>query len=171
MPAPDQPVLCGATPTLPMPSPPSRFFSTRFSPFLGALLLLAFGARAQRAEGGQPAADPFGHPAAPEVAGERYKSHKVVWDYDTTRGQVTRVMLDVQATDGSTRRIQTWAPGVVKISYFAPNRKLVADSSVIHAGSRKPCAGTGAMPKATPCLLALYVAEVAGKHQVLRRLE
>ncbi|GAB2691725.1 hypothetical protein GCM10011495_00630 [Hymenobacter frigidus] len=38
-------------------------------------------------------------------------------------------ILDIRATDGSLRRIQTWAPGVVKISYF-PTGQAVADSSV-----------------------------------------
>jgi oligosaccharide 4-alpha-D-glucosyltransferase len=53
-----------------------------------------------------------------------------VHEYDTTRHEWTRLFLEVRATDGSVRRIQTWAPGVVKISYFAPGRAPVADSSL-----------------------------------------
>lgn len=103
---------------------------TRYVIFLAAPLLLALGAHAQRTEAGPPTADPWPHPAAPLVPGGRYLSHRAVWDYDTVRHQVRRVLLEVQATDGSRRRIQTWAPGVVKISYFAPGHPPVADSSV-----------------------------------------
>ncbi len=108
----------------------ARFSPARTCLLLTAPLLLAFGAHAQRAEGGPPSADPFGHPAAPEVPGGRYLSHKVFHNYDTIKHKRTRLMLEVRATDGSIRRIQTWAPGVVKISYFAPGRRPTADSSV-----------------------------------------
>ncbi|MGI4972113.1 MAG: TIM-barrel domain-containing protein [Janthinobacterium lividum] len=97
---------------------------------LATWLLIAFSARAQRAENGPPGHDPFGHRPAPEVPGGRYQSHRVFHDYDTTKHQWTRLMLEVRATDGSIRRLQTWAPGVVKISYFAPGQQPIADSSV-----------------------------------------
>ena len=101
-------------------------------PAFGLLLLLAAPAQAQRAEGaGPPANDPFGRRVVPAraVPGGRYRSHKVFHDFDKT-GECVRLMLEVWATDGSVRRIQTWAPGVVKISYFAPGRASEADSSV-----------------------------------------
>jgi alpha-glucosidase (family GH31 glycosyl hydrolase) len=101
-----------------MPAPPTRFFAARFFMVLAALLL-AFGARAQRAEAGPPGTDPFGHPVAPEVPGGRYKSHTY-----------QNGILTIRATDGSTRQVQPWAEGVVKISYFWPGRRPVADSSV-----------------------------------------
>ena len=96
------------------------------------LLLFTFAVRAQRAADRPPAADPFGRRAvlARAVPGGRYRSHQVFHDYDTTKHEWTRLMLEVQATDGSIRRIQTWAPGVVKISYFAPGQRPVADSSL-----------------------------------------
>ncbi|RYY18169.1 MAG: hypothetical protein EOO36_08750, partial [Cytophagaceae bacterium] len=103
----------------------TRYLLTLITP-----VWLAFGAQAQRAEGGPPGQDPFRHPPAPQVPGGRYLSHKAVWDHDTTSSQATGVLLDVRATDGSLRRIQAWAPGVVKISYFAPGRRPMADSSV-----------------------------------------
>jgi len=81
--------------------------------------LLAFGVRAQRAEAGPPGTDPFGHPVAPEVPGGWYKSHTY-----------QNGILTIRATDGSTRQVQPWAEGVVKISYFGPGRRPVADSSV-----------------------------------------
>lgn len=82
-------------------------------------LLLVFNAQAQRAENSPPGHDPFGHRPAPEVPGGRYLSHT----YENG-------VLTVQATDGSTRQVQPWAASVVKISYFAPGRRPVADSSV-----------------------------------------
>ncbi|RZK25906.1 MAG: hypothetical protein EOO57_24370, partial [Hymenobacter sp.] len=77
------------------------------------------GARAQRADAGPPSQEPFRHRPAPEVPGGRYKSHSV-----------QNNILTIRATDGSTRQVQPWARGVVKISYFAPGRRPVADSSV-----------------------------------------
>jgi oligosaccharide 4-alpha-D-glucosyltransferase len=99
---------------------------------LPAALLLVSAAHAQREGDRPPTQDPFGRPArlAPEVPGGRYKSHRVIYEYDKKTGKWTRLMLEVRATDGSVRRIQTWAPGVVKISYFAPGRAPVADSSL-----------------------------------------
>ena len=109
--------------------PLARFSPVRTFLLVAAPLLLAFGARAQRAESEPPPADPFGHPAAPEMPGGRYLSHKVIDEYDKELTH-KHLILDVRATDGSLRRIQTWAPGVVKISYFAPGQRPVADSSV-----------------------------------------
>jgi len=98
---------------------------------LPVLVLLAAPVRAQHAGDRPPTQDPFGRRPvlAREVPGGRYKLHKVIHDVDKDRHS-TRLLLEVQATDGSTRRIQTWAPGVVKISYFAPGQRPVADSSV-----------------------------------------
>ena len=45
------------------------------------------------------------------------------------RHYFTNEALVVEATDGSKRRIQEWVAGVVKISYFAPSRQFLADSS------------------------------------------
>ncbi|MGI4872812.1 MAG: TIM-barrel domain-containing protein [Janthinobacterium lividum] len=84
-----------------------------------ALLLSLTLAQAQRQEGGSPARDPFGHPPALEVPGGRYLSHSY-----------KDGVLTIRATDGSTRQVQPWAEGVIKISYFAPYRALKADSSV-----------------------------------------
>jgi len=98
---------------------------------LPILVLLAAPAHAQREGDRPPTQDPFGRRPvlAREVPGGRYKSHRVYHDFDKN-GHSVRLMLEVRATDGSTRRIQTWAPGVVKISYFAPGRTPKADSSV-----------------------------------------
>ncbi|WP_191906358.1 TIM-barrel domain-containing protein [Hymenobacter baengnokdamensis] len=98
--------------------------------WLLAAVLLAAPAHAQRADDRPPTQDPFGRPAVAmrEVPGGRYLSHKVY--HELKEGESVRLMLEVRATDGSLRRIQTWAPGVVKISYFAPGRAPVADSSV-----------------------------------------
>ncbi|MGI4734470.1 MAG: TIM-barrel domain-containing protein [Janthinobacterium lividum] len=106
-------------------------FCWRASWLLPVLVLLAAPARAQRAGDQPPTQDPFGRRPvlAREVPGGRYKSHKVIHDFDSA-GHATRLVLEVRATDGSTRRIQTWAPGVVKISYFAPGQRPVADSSL-----------------------------------------
>jgi oligosaccharide 4-alpha-D-glucosyltransferase len=93
--------------------------ATRSWFLLAIWLLLAFNTQAQRAENGPPASDPFGHRPAPEVPGGRYRSHSL-------RGST----LTIFATDGSSRQVQVWARGVVKISYFAPGRRPVADSSV-----------------------------------------
>jgi alpha-glucosidase (family GH31 glycosyl hydrolase) len=109
-----------------------RFFSRFASWLLPAVLGLASPAHAQRVGDCPPTQDPFGQPArlAPVVPGGRYRSHRVVHEYDPTRHEWARLFLEVRATDGSVRRIQTWAPGVVKISYFAPGRAPVADSSL-----------------------------------------
>lgn len=98
-----------------------RFFSRFAGWLLPAVLGLASPAHAQRAGDRPPTQDPFGQPArpAPVVPGGRYRSHRV-------QGQV----LTVYATDGSARQIQPWARGVVKISYFAPGRAVVPDSSL-----------------------------------------
>jgi oligosaccharide 4-alpha-D-glucosyltransferase len=99
---------------------------------LPAVLLLASPAHAQREGDRPPTQDPFGSrtPLAPEVPGGRYKSHRVFHEYDKKTDKWTRLVLEVRATDGSVRRIQTWASGVVKISYFAPGQAPVADSSL-----------------------------------------
>ena len=96
----------------------------RLRPSLLSLLLLplllpALPAHAQREGERPPTQDPFTHPPAPEVPGGRYKSHS----YQDG-------VLTVYATDGSARQVQDWAAGVVKISYFAPGRQPVADTSV-----------------------------------------
>lgn len=97
---------------------------------LPALVLLAAPAHAQYEGDRPPTQDPFSrHPVpAREVPGGRYQSHKVFHDYKD--GKWVRLMLEVKATDGSKRHIQTWASGVVKISYFAPGQLPRADSSV-----------------------------------------
>ncbi|MDQ2772110.1 MAG: hypothetical protein M3Y54_16610, partial [Bacteroidota bacterium] len=86
--------------------------------------------QAQRADEGRPAADPFGRRTVPAraVPGGRYRSHQVVDVADKSKPYIGS-FLDIRAMDGSLRRIQTWAPGVVKISYF-PAGRAVADSSV-----------------------------------------
>ena len=101
-----------------------------FGWLLPALLLLISPAHAQREADRPPTQDPFARRPvlAREVPGGRYQSHRVY--HELKDGQSVRLMLEVKATDGSIRRIQTWAPGVVKISYFAPGRAPVADSSV-----------------------------------------
>ena len=96
-------------------------FSVSAFLLVAACLLPTPAAQAQRAADGPPANDPFGRrvvPARP-VPGGRYKSHS----YATG-------ILTVQATDGSTRRIQPWQTGVVKVEYCAPSRLPVPDSSV-----------------------------------------
>ncbi len=105
-------------------------FFCRAGWLLPAVLLLAAPAHAQRAGDQPPTQDPFGRRPvlAREVPGGRYKSHRVYHDY--RNGEWVRLMLEIRATDGSVRRIQTWAPGVVKISYFAPGSVSVADSSL-----------------------------------------
>ena len=104
----------------------------RFGWLLPALALLATPARAQREADRPPTQDPFGRRPvlAREAPGGRYKSHRVFHVYDKAKGGWIRHVLEVRATDGSVRRIQTWAPGVVKISYFAPGRALIPDSSI-----------------------------------------
>lgn len=84
------------------------------------LLLFNTSALAQRQADAPPTHDPFGQPPAAvrEVPGGRYASHSL-------QGRI----LTVVATDGSHRQVQSWAPGVVKISYFAPGRLPLADSS------------------------------------------
>jgi oligosaccharide 4-alpha-D-glucosyltransferase len=112
------------------------FSPFRTLPFLTLalpLLLAAPIARAQRAGDGPPANDPFGRRrvAAREVPGGRYRSHS----YDGRH-------LRIQATDGSTIQLRTWAPGVVKVDYFAPSRSLRADSSVsVVQAAAAPAAG------------------------------
>ncbi|WP_310397361.1 TIM-barrel domain-containing protein [Hymenobacter sp.] len=92
----------------------------------GALLLLAVlpllrtpAAQAQRADQGRPANDPFGRRPARAVPGGRYLSHAYA-----------KGILTVAATDGSSLRMRPWAPGVVKVEYFAPGRAARPDSSV-----------------------------------------
>jgi oligosaccharide 4-alpha-D-glucosyltransferase len=110
---------------------PLSFFR-RAGWLLPIVLFFTSPAHAQREGDQPPAQDPFRRrpQLAPEVPGGRYKSHRVVHEYDTTKHEWARLFLEVRATDGSIRRIQTWAPGVVKISYFAPGRTMVADSSL-----------------------------------------
>jgi len=100
---------------------------------LSGVLLLGVSplARAQRAAGSAPASDPFGRRVVPAraVPGGRYRSHKVTREFDK-EFHTARLLLDVRATDGSVRRFQTWAPGVLKVSYFAPGRTATTDSSV-----------------------------------------
>ncbi|MDJ0364130.1 glycoside hydrolase family 31 protein [Hymenobacter sp. H14-R3] len=90
---------------------------------LPAVLLLATPAHAQQVGDRPPTQDPFGRRPvrAREVPGGRYESHS----FDTEKG-----LLTIQATDGSSRQIQEWGTGVVKINYFAPGRQPVADSSL-----------------------------------------
>ena len=97
----------------------SPFSTCRATLLLAAALLLAPAAQAQRAAAGPPTQDPFGRPPAREVPPGRYQSHSY-----------QNGVLTIKATDGSTRQVQPWAAGVVKISYFAPGRAPVADSSV-----------------------------------------
>ena len=96
----------------------------------GLFLLLAPTAQAQHTDEGRPATDPFGRRVVPAraVPGGRYRSHQVV-DIAAKSKPYIGSLLDIRATDGSLRRIQTWAPGVVKISYF-PAGRAMADSSV-----------------------------------------
>ena len=99
---------------------------------LAALLLLAPAPSiAQRAEAGPAAGDPFGRRVVPARAmpGGRYAGHRVV-NIENNSKRYAGSFLDIRATDGSLRRIQTWAPGVVKISYFPLGRASAADSSV-----------------------------------------
>jgi oligosaccharide 4-alpha-D-glucosyltransferase len=120
----------------------------------GALLLLASAAQAQRAEGGRPEQDPFGWRVMPKGPGGRYRSHSLVTEYrqpsrirnynvvvhgvdgkertyqPAQDSQYARKTLRIKAADGSTLQILPWASGVVKIEYFAPGRKPVADSSI-----------------------------------------
>ncbi|MGI4862716.1 MAG: TIM-barrel domain-containing protein [Janthinobacterium lividum] len=104
-----------------MPRQSTSFYSRAIRRFVAvaAPLLVAFSASAQRAEDGPPNQDPFRHPAAPEVPGGRYLSHSY-----------QNGVLTIRATDGSTRQVRAWVDGVVKISYFAPGRLPLADSSV-----------------------------------------
>ncbi|MCI1187001.1 DUF5110 domain-containing protein [Hymenobacter sp. DH14] len=99
---------------------------------LAALSLLFSGpAFGQRAEGGPPATDPFGRRVVPAraVPGGRYAGHTVTGIADNSKKYVGS-FLDIKATDGSLRRIQTWAPSVVRISYFPTGRISAADSSI-----------------------------------------
>ncbi|MGI4761584.1 MAG: TIM-barrel domain-containing protein [Janthinobacterium lividum] len=98
-----------------------RSFIRRAGWLLPTVLLLTSPTRAQQVGGRPPTQDPFGQPArlAPEVPGGRYKSH-------TLRGQT----LTIYATDGSSRQVHPWARGVIKISYFAPGRPPIPDSSL-----------------------------------------
>ena len=101
---------------------PAFMFLTRFCQtclFIGSFLLASGGARAQGPAEARYTQDPFGRPLAREVPGGRYLSHSC------KNGTLT-----IKATDGSTRQVQPWTTGVVKISYFAPGRRPVADSSV-----------------------------------------
>ena len=89
---------------------------------LAALLLLfAEPALAQRAEGGPPAADPFGRRVVPAraVPGGRYAGHSF-----------KKGILTVRATDGSIIRIRPWQKGVVRVEYVAAGQPITADSSV-----------------------------------------
>ena len=94
------------------------------------LLLLAPAAHAQRAENGRPANDPFGRRVVPAraVPGGQYVGHQVARIIDKS-GQYIGSILTVRCTDGSRRRIQSWAPGVVKISYLTAGQAAI-DSSV-----------------------------------------
>jgi oligosaccharide 4-alpha-D-glucosyltransferase len=98
-----------------------QFVLCRAGWLLPAALLLVSAAHAQREGDRPPTQDPFGHRPATirEVPGGRYKRH-----YFTGNALV------VEATDGSVRQLQDWVAGVVKISYFAPGQRPVADSSV-----------------------------------------
>ncbi|WP_460503776.1 hypothetical protein, partial [Hymenobacter agri] len=95
------------------------------------LLLSSTSSFGQRAESGPPASDPFGRRVVPAraVPGGRYVGHQVVRVKDASREYVGS-FLEVKATDGSLRRIQSWAPGVVKISYFPTGSAFTADSSL-----------------------------------------
>ena len=86
-----------------------------------ACLLTVPAAQAQRAADGPPANDPFGRRVVPAraVPGERYLSHSFANN-----------VLTIQATDGSARQIQPWTYDVIRIGYFAPGHRAVADSSI-----------------------------------------
>ena len=88
-----------------------------------ACLLIVPTAQAQRAADGLPANDPFGRRVIPAraVPDGRYLAH----NFDKKKGVLT-----IQATNGSTRQIQESRTGVIKVSYFAPGRQPVADSSI-----------------------------------------
>ncbi|MDO7887868.1 TIM-barrel domain-containing protein [Hymenobacter cheonanensis] len=98
-------------------------FLRRAGWLLPAALFFASPAHAQREGERPPTQAPFGRrqPLAPAVPGGRYKSHSF---------DVGSSILTIRATDGSARQVQPWANGVVKISYFAPGARPVADSSV-----------------------------------------
>ncbi|MET4075465.1 oligosaccharide 4-alpha-D-glucosyltransferase [Hymenobacter sp. UYCo722] len=101
------------------------FFRAYVSSWARAALLLLLSAPsfAQRAGGGPPATDPFGRRVVPArtVPGGRYlrSAH-----YGNT--------LLIRADDNSSLKIQSWAPGIVKIGFFTAARGLNtdADSSV-----------------------------------------
>ena len=88
-----------------------------------ACLLTVPAAQAQRVADGPPANDPFGRRVVPAraVPDGRYLTH----NFDKEKGVLT-----IQATNGSTRQIQESGTGVIKVSYFAPGRQPVADSSI-----------------------------------------
>jgi oligosaccharide 4-alpha-D-glucosyltransferase len=83
-------------------------------------LLVSLPAQAQRAEGGPPAADPFGRRVVPAraVPGGRYAGHVF------HEGR-----LSIGSTDGTVLSIERWMTGVVKIKYYyRPN----LPDSVVH---------------------------------------
>lgn len=106
-----------------------RFF--RSSPLLLGLpaLLLVAPAQAQRASDGPPVADPFGKRVVPArvVPGGRYQSHMLV-DKAVVNGY--KATLRIKGSDGSTLQLHPWAPGVVKVEYFAPGQAPTAAASI-----------------------------------------
>ncbi len=92
---------------------------------LPGLLALASApaAHAQRVADGAPATDPFKKRMVPArtVPSGRYKSHSFNEDLG---------ILTIRAHDGSIRQVEEWNYGVIKVSYFAPGRAPLADSSV-----------------------------------------
>ena len=126
--------------------------STRFNRILPGLVLgLLFlggapAARAQRVADGAPANDPFGRRVVPAraVPGGQYAGHAV-------EGGTLRI----RATDGSALHLREWAPGVVKVEYFAPGRAPRPDSSVSVVQAPAPAAPARAGATGTALRLPL----------------
>ncbi|UOQ99362.1 hypothetical protein MUN81_07645 [Hymenobacter sp. 5317J-9] len=126
-----------------------RHLASTAAAWLALQFSLCPAAQAQRAGGGPPATDPFGRRVVPAraVPGGRYKSHV----YDGDLGVLT-----IRATDGSTRQIQEWNYGVIKISYFAPGQALATEPSIGVAKNSREFSPDGVVVNAP-----------AGKHKML----
>jgi len=107
----------------------SRFFPSSLLLLGLPALLLAAPAQAQRAGDGPPANDPFGKRVVPArvVPGGRYQSHMLV---DKTAINGYKATLRIKGSDGSTLQLRPWAPGVVKVEYFAAGQLPKADASI-----------------------------------------